>query len=71
MAAPHVAGAIALLLSGTDIRKNVPATKRAFLLQDLLTGSAQELGESGQNHRFGFGRIDVLAAIGYAKSLGY
>ena len=70
MAAPHVAGAIALLLSATNI-KNVDAGDRAFLIQDLLTGSAEELGEAGQNHRFGFGRIDVLRAIGFAKELGY
>jgi subtilisin family serine protease len=71
MATPHVAGAIALLLSGTKIKTGVPANKRAFLIQDLLTGSAEELGEAGQNHRFGFGRIDVLRAIGFAKELGY
>lgn len=71
MATPHVAGAIALLLSGTNIRAKVPAMQRAGLIQDLLTGSAEELGESGQNHRFGFGRIDILRALGFARSLGY
>jgi Subtilase family len=70
MATPHVAGAIALLLSATSIR-NVDGDKRAFLLQDLLTATVEELGESGQDHRYGFGRIDVLRAIGYAKELGY
>lgn len=71
MAAPHVAGAIALLLSATEIKNKVPREERAFLLQDLLTGSVEELGESGQDHRFGFGRVDVLKAIGFAKELGY
>jgi subtilase family protein len=71
MATPHVAGALALILSATDIRQQVPASERAFVLQDLLTGSAEELGESGQNHRFGFGRIDVLRAIGFAIERGY
>lgn len=70
MAAPHVAGAAALLLSGTTIRE-VPKKKRAFLIQDLLTATAEELGESGQDQRYGFGRIDVLRAIGHAKHLGY
>lgn len=70
MAAPHVAGAIALLLSATKIRE-VPQTERAFLIQDLLTGSSEELGEAGQNHRFGFGRLDILRTIGFAKELGY
>jgi hypothetical protein len=71
MATPHVAGAIALLLSATSIREKVGPNERAFLIQDLLTGSVEELGESGKNHRFGFGRLDVLRAIGFAKELGY
>ena len=70
-AAPHVAGAIALLLSATKIKSSVARTQRAFVIQDLLTGSAEELGEAGQNHRFGFGRIDVLRTIGFARKLGY
>ncbi len=70
MAAPHVAGAVALLLSATNIR-DVPPGERAFLIQDLLTSTSEELGEAGQNHRFGFGRVDILRAIGFAKELGY
>ena len=70
MATPHVAGAIALLLSATTI-KEVDPSERAFLLQDLILGSAEELGEAGQDHRFGFGRIDVLRAVGFAWELGY
>ncbi|GJD78176.1 hypothetical protein GCM10007886_28980 [Methylobacterium gregans] len=70
MATPHVAGAIALLLSATAIKKEPPGD-RAFLIQDLLTGSSEELGEAGQNHRYGFGRLDILRAIGFAKELGY
>lgn len=70
MATPHVAGAIALLLSATTIR-DVEATERAFLVQDLLTATVEELGEAGQDHRYGFGRIDVLRAIGHAIDLGY
>lgn len=71
MATPHVAGAMALILSGTDIRNSVFGADRAFLLQDLLTGSAEEMGEAGQDHRYGFGRIDVLRALGFAVELGY
>jgi subtilisin family serine protease len=71
MATPHVAGAIALLLSNTDIKNKVAAEERAFLIQDLLTGSVEECGESGQNHRFGFGRLDILKTIGFARELGY
>ena len=70
MAAPHVSGAIALLLSATSIR-DVPAEERAFLIQDLLMATVEELGETGQDHRYGFGRIDVLRAVGHAWELGY
>lgn len=71
MATPHVAGAIALLLSATLIKEKVEPAKRAFVIQDLLTGAAEELGEAGQNHRYGFGRLDVLRAVGFARDLGY
>lgn len=70
MATPHVAGAIALLLSATKIR-SIPPGERAFFIQDLLTGSVEELGEAGQDHRFGFGRLDILRAVGFAKENGY
>lgn len=36
MAAPHVSGAIALLLSNTKIKEATEASERAFLIQDLL-----------------------------------
>lgn len=71
MATPHVAGAFALLLSATSIREQQTGPTRVGLLQDLLIGSVEELGESGQDHRYGFGRIDVLRAIASAKELGY
>ncbi len=71
MAAPHVAGAMALLLSATNIKQIVPPNELAYVLQDLITGSVDELGESGKDHRYGFGRIDVLRAIGFAKDRGY
>jgi subtilisin family serine protease len=71
MATPHVAGALALLLSATSIRSRVADPQRAFLLQDLLTGSVEELGEAGQDHRYGYGRIDVLRAIGFARERGF
>ncbi|HEV2071792.1 MAG TPA: S8 family serine peptidase [Acidimicrobiales bacterium] len=70
MATPHVAGAIALLVSGTNVRE-VPPQERAFAIQDLLVGSVDEFGESGQDHRFGFGRLNVLKAIGFARERGF
>lgn len=71
MATPHVAGAIALLLSATTIRVKEAGAHRAFLNQDLITGSVEDLGESGQDHRYGFGRLDVLRAVGFARQRGY
>lgn len=71
MATPHVSGAVALLLSATSIRSQLQGAKRVFLIQDLLAGSVEELGESGQDHRYGFGRIDVLRAIGFAREGGF
>lgn len=71
MATPHAAGAVALLLSTTGIRERVGPTERAYLVQDLLTGSAREFGEAGEDHRYGFGRIDVLAAVAAAREQGY
>ena len=71
MATPHVAGAIAQLLSVTKIKDQVPKNQRAFLILDFLTASVEELGESGKDHRFGFGRLDILRAIGMAKEKDY
>jgi subtilisin family serine protease len=71
MATPHVAGAIAVLLSATTIRQQVEAAERALLISDLVVGSVEELGEAGQDHRYGFGRIDVLRAIDFARERGY
>ncbi|WP_165742186.1 S8 family peptidase [Candidatus Thiosymbion oneisti] len=71
MATPHVAAAIALLLSTTSIRDKKAGLERVSTIQDLIIGSVTDLGESGPDHRYGFGRLDVLRAIGFAKKLGY
>jgi subtilisin family serine protease len=71
MAAPHVAGAIALLLSATSIKKKEKGAYRAFTLQDIICGSVEDLGEAGQDQRYGFGRLDILRAVDYAWKLGY
>lgn len=71
MATPHVAGAIALLLSATKIKEMESGEQKTFLIQDLITGSVDDIGESGQDHRFGFGRLDVLRAVDSAYKRGY
>lgn len=71
MATPHVAGAIALLLAATGIREKESGAHRSFLVQDLITGSVEDLGEAGQDHRYGFGRLDALRAVDLARQRGY
>lgn len=71
MATPHVAGAFALLLSPQFQISQLAGQERTDVLQALLTATVRELGEAGQNHRFGYGRIDILRACGYARELGY
>lgn len=68
MATPHVAGAIALLLSAVpSIRGSHAGVDRALYLLDQITGSVDELGEAGQDSRYGFGRLNVLRAIALAR----
>ncbi|MGZ5289694.1 MAG: S8 family serine peptidase [Actinomycetota bacterium] len=55
IAAPHVAGAAALLLSA-----HPDASPTA--LSDAITASALDLGAAGPDDVFGFGRLDVAAA---------
>lgn len=71
MATPHVAGAMALLLSNNGSLKSVPGLQRVEVIQSLLISTVRQLGEAGQNQRYGHGRLDVLRAIGYAAELGY
>jgi subtilisin family serine protease len=74
MATPHVAGALALLLTRTKVAsvlRTLSGPDRVTVLQDLLIGSVEQLGESGQDHRYGWGRLNVLAAYSKAIELGY
>ncbi len=71
MATPHVAGAIALLLGATTIREKETGSQRAFLIQELITGAVNEMGEAGQDHRYGFGALNILRAIDFARQRGY
>ena len=53
------------------IHERESGIRRATLLKDLILGSVEELGESGQDHRYGFGRLDVLRTIDFALERGY
>lgn len=70
MATPHVAGGAALLLAATDLL-NYPIERRAFLAKDLLLGGVSDLGEVGQDQRYGFGALNVLKTIDEAKKRGF
>lgn len=71
MATPHVSGAIALLVAATTIGDKLSDQDRAAAIQDLLIATCMERGESGQDHRFGFGFVDVFGAVAAARNLGY
>jgi subtilisin family serine protease len=70
MATPHMSGAVALLLSATSRLASVPERDRVGMIADLMVGGVREFGEAGQDHRYGFGRIDVLRSIALAKDQG-
>ena len=61
MAAPHVAGALALLLSAYP---NLTAAQQ----ENALELGAHDLGTAGPDNTFGYGRLDVLAAYNALSS---
>ena len=63
MAAPHVAGATALLLSAANGLIGDP-----FAVREIFLGTVEDYGEAGRDQRFGFGRLDALAAVQTAVS---
>lgn len=61
MAAPHVSGAVALLRSmGVSPQKTV----------DVLLQTATDVGPAGRDSTFGFGRLNLAAAVASVKSVG-
>ena len=60
-----------MLLSAAPGLRKVPAPERGFTIQNILAGSVEELGEAGQDHRYGFGRLDIFRAVGFAKAEGF
>ena len=75
MAASNVATgqarAVLRKVFATKIHECESGIRRATLLKDFILGSVEKLGESGQDHRYGFGRLDVLRAIDFALERGY
>ncbi len=63
MAAPHVAGLAALMLSG-DRSLDVDT------LEELIRLTAVDLGPTGPDSGFGYGRIDAFRAVGAVVDSG-
>lgn len=64
MAAPHVAGAAALVFSAAPALKGDP-----FAVRSILLGTIEDYGEAGRDQRFGFGRLDALSSVQTAISV--
>ncbi|MCC6191654.1 MAG: S8 family serine peptidase, partial [Anaerolineales bacterium] len=64
MAAPHVAGAVALLWSARPSLVGQVALTEQILNQTAVHISSSDCGSSGwPNNTYGFGRLDVLSAV--------
>ncbi|CAN5574492.1 hypothetical protein BH20VER3_BH20VER3_03860 [soil metagenome] len=67
MATPHVAGAVALLWSAhPELRSQVSATEAVLnnSAVPLLANTCDSGAPTSPNNTFGFGRIDILTAVG-------
>jgi subtilisin family serine protease len=58
-AAPHVSGAIALLLSGRPAQ----LAGKPDLVENALTSAALDLGQAGPDNTYGYGRLDAANAV--------
>ncbi|MEW5250046.1 S8 family serine peptidase [Microbulbifer sp. 2201CG32-9] len=66
MAAPHVAGTIALMFEAAA--RPLPITEtRALLFASLARPEGDQLTGPAEIHRLGFGRLDVAAAVAAAE----
>ncbi len=64
MAAPHVAAAVAVLLSA----RTLGARPSPRAVQRRLVRTARDLGRRGPDHDYGAGLLDVAAAVGVPRS---
>ncbi|MFO7612671.1 MAG: S8 family peptidase [Clostridia bacterium] len=64
MAAPHVTGAVAVLLTRPDIADfDGDGTIEPGEVYDIITGTAEDLGDPNYDTSFGFGLVDVPAML--------
>ena len=62
MAAPGVAGTVALLVQRYR-QLNANADPISSLIKNTVLNAAQDLGNVGPDYRFGYGRLNALAAV--------
>lgn len=62
-AAPHVTGAVALLLAVDGPLGELAERKRARAAMRLVTNNLVDLGDPGRDDSFGWGRLDIGAAL--------
>lgn len=64
MASPHVAGAVALMLSAFPTKFNHPDK-----VTQALTATALDLGDSGKDNYYGYGLLQIDAALVYTPTV--
>jgi len=71
MASPHVAGAVALLWSAVPWLRGQVSLTEQILNESAYHLTSSACGSSGSpNNTYGYGRLDVLAAVEMALTLG-
>ena len=76
MASPHVAGVAALMISANPALAGNPELIKILLQESSAPKTSAQTcngvpGNQSPNNTFGWGRLDALAAVNYAKSFIY
>ncbi|MBL4660758.1 MAG: S8 family serine peptidase [Alcanivoracaceae bacterium] len=74
MAAPHVAGVAALMISANPAMAGKPKILKHILLRSSIAKTSQQtcsgiLGSQRPNNTYGWGRLDALAAVNQIKDI--